>query len=486
MKSKKIILSCIVCFFTFFNCYSQDPYGTYEGEYNNVFCYSNGSTTYNSGQTNSVTINGHSVSTGLKYQCVEFVQRYYAFIYGLEIDQYFGNANSFYSGASGAGLVAYANGTIEPKVGDIVCSNGGTYGHVAIIRDVTSTSVTVIQQNWSNTSADLNKVLTRSGNTIGSFSASYSVIGVVRRQCTSTSNSEWDFTTNQLCWTIRQDAAHSDFLASDWWRLISRNKQPQIISPDLTANYSSFNKIAIRLSITATAPSTICRVYFDMGSGFGASCMSQKSVNFVNNVAQDIEFDIPSCASGNIKRVMFDLYDNATITNGTIIAIQWIKFKNVAQNVTVNCIADPTNGGTTNPNGYQSYTAGQTATINAIQNTGWHFVEWKDENNTSYTSNPYSFTINSNKTFTAYFELDNTGIEQNNINKLSCFINNECLILKNCGKNAMITIYNIEGKKMINASINENECFNVTCLKNGIYYLKVETGNKTYNMKICK
>jgi len=168
---------------------SGDPFGTIVGSYNGVTAYSNYDDQYFSYEYNYVD----GYNTGMKWQCVEYVNRYYYLIYGLQIRIPGTNAIDYYDTASQRGLVAYSNkGTTSPQPGDILCSNGKTtqppskrYGHVAIVRDVTNDSVHVIHQNWTNTGADNDKSISMKiagGHYIVSgFSSSYPVQGWLRR-----------------------------------------------------------------------------------------------------------------------------------------------------------------------------------------------------------------------------------------------------------------------------------------------------------------
>lgn len=172
-----------ICFFVFLFIVSINllgvDYGTKVGEFNSVPAYSNGTTSFVSSDYN----NYNGINTGMKWQCVEFVNRYYAKVYNMNLKdtEIYGNANTYFQNAGQAGLKTYANGgTTAPEVGDIICSNGGTYGHVGIVRSVSTNSITVIHQNWSNSTADNEKVLSRSGNNVGTFNSTYPVQGWVR------------------------------------------------------------------------------------------------------------------------------------------------------------------------------------------------------------------------------------------------------------------------------------------------------------------
>lgn len=158
---------------------SADPLGAKLGSYNGVTCYSNGTSGRWSSKDplNSVTIQvserykvgkkwktrtiDKSIVTGYKWQCVEYVNRYYALQYGLDIGG--GNGADYYGRASKKGLAAYKDGgKILPIPGDIVCWGGGPggYGHVAVVREVGSDYVKVIEQNRLCTKTDADHKIT--------------------------------------------------------------------------------------------------------------------------------------------------------------------------------------------------------------------------------------------------------------------------------------------------------------------------------------
>lgn len=131
-------------------------FNTYLGSFDGVSIYSNGSNGYNSKQSNYY--NGYR--TGLKWQCVEFTSRYFKAKFNRQIAG--GNANSYYSSAFSKGLNRAPNGSSnKPRAGNLLCSAGnnakGNVGHCAIIADVGSDSVKVVEQNWSNSTSDANK-----------------------------------------------------------------------------------------------------------------------------------------------------------------------------------------------------------------------------------------------------------------------------------------------------------------------------------------
>jgi surface antigen len=151
------------------------PWGTYVGSFQAVPGYSNGSTGYL----------GPDDTYGYRYQCVEWVNRFYVQMFAHVNMVHNGNANQYYDNYVQLGLDRYPNGGTEPpEPGDIICSDGGDYGHIAVIRAVGTNSVTVVQQNWYEDSRDSALVLGMSTGggyyTVSSFSPSYPVQGWLR------------------------------------------------------------------------------------------------------------------------------------------------------------------------------------------------------------------------------------------------------------------------------------------------------------------
>lgn len=90
---------------------------------------------------------------GEKWQCVEFVRRYYLSVLGLHLT-FKGHANKWYTPGAQDGqrtatqLVQYNNGSeTKPKYQDILVLQTNSFGHVAIIAEVNEESVVIAQQN---------------------------------------------------------------------------------------------------------------------------------------------------------------------------------------------------------------------------------------------------------------------------------------------------------------------------------------------------
>ncbi|HHV65340.1 MAG TPA: CHAP domain-containing protein [Peptococcaceae bacterium] len=131
---------------------SEYPAGTPIDEYKGVVVYSNG-TNYMSSHGLNFSQDGYYY--GYKWQCVEFVKRFYYLKFGHEMPDGAGNAKYFFNpmleqGAFNEqrGLYQYHNGgDVKPQEDDLLVFTDGAYGHVAIISEVGKDWIEVIQQN---------------------------------------------------------------------------------------------------------------------------------------------------------------------------------------------------------------------------------------------------------------------------------------------------------------------------------------------------
>lgn len=92
---------------------------------------------------------------GQKWQCVEFVKRFYRHAKSHAMPDVWGHAKSFFDESlpDGAfnprrGLAQYRNGSMNgPRPDDLIVFTDTRYGHVAIVTQVSSNFLEVIQQN---------------------------------------------------------------------------------------------------------------------------------------------------------------------------------------------------------------------------------------------------------------------------------------------------------------------------------------------------
>jgi surface antigen len=124
---------------------------------NHVIVYYNGGMGNVSGRNTSP--DGYNI--GLKYQCVEFVKRYYYEHYKHKMPNAYGNAIDFFNKElkdgtlnKDRGLIQYTNPSkSKPQVGDLIIMDAtwtNEYGHVVIVSNVTDDEVEIIQQNAGN------------------------------------------------------------------------------------------------------------------------------------------------------------------------------------------------------------------------------------------------------------------------------------------------------------------------------------------------
>ena len=141
----------------FFQRQNVNPYyevGQPVDSLHGVIVYYNGGVDHVSGRN----LTEDNYNLGLKYQCVEFVKRYYYEHLNHKMPDSYGHAKSFFNGKYKDGnlnkernLVQYTNPSRErPMVSDLVIFDGtlkNRYGHVAIISGVTDHEIEIIQQN---------------------------------------------------------------------------------------------------------------------------------------------------------------------------------------------------------------------------------------------------------------------------------------------------------------------------------------------------
>lgn len=124
---------------------------------NGVVVYCNGGFSGNCGRN---VVDGYNI--GLKYQCVEFVKRYYFERFRHRMPDSYGHAKDLFDtavvdGAMNArrGLRQFTNGSAaRPRPDDLLVLDGwrgNPYGHVAIISRVHDGEVEVVQQNTGRT-----------------------------------------------------------------------------------------------------------------------------------------------------------------------------------------------------------------------------------------------------------------------------------------------------------------------------------------------
>jgi surface antigen len=113
---------------------------------------------------------------GLKWQCVEYIKRFYYDAKGHKMPDVLGHAKDFFDGSVKQGelnqkrnLLQYRNGdNIKPQADDLIVFTDTYYGHVAIVTEVTDKDIEIIQQNIYGKPRDRLKLTIKDGKyTIG-------------------------------------------------------------------------------------------------------------------------------------------------------------------------------------------------------------------------------------------------------------------------------------------------------------------------------
>lgn len=137
-----------------FNFNSEKNVGQPLDSLNGVYVYYNGGVNNISGRN---TTKDH-YNLGLKYQCIEFVKRYYYEHFNHKMPDSYGHAKDFFDQNLKDGkknvkrdLTQYSNPSkSKPKADDLLIYSRtifNRFGHVAIVSKVTNHEVEIIQQN---------------------------------------------------------------------------------------------------------------------------------------------------------------------------------------------------------------------------------------------------------------------------------------------------------------------------------------------------
>ena len=132
----------------------SSSWGTAMDSFQGVVAYSNGS---QSGvHSNARQTEAGETRYGLKYQCVEYVNRYSVLANGT--GNMIGTGNAIdYARPRGFGYTWIENKKDDnlPQLGDIIVFGGGSYGHVAIATNTSTSSVGIIQQNTDSVRSNI-------------------------------------------------------------------------------------------------------------------------------------------------------------------------------------------------------------------------------------------------------------------------------------------------------------------------------------------
>ncbi len=146
------IISIILAFGVIYILRDRKMIGKEIDNYKNVSIYHNG-IMYTKAYGKNYSEDGYYY--GQKWQCVEFVKRFYYQSKEHRMPDVYGHAKDFFNSDlkqgelnKRRGLVQYVNGgNIKPEPDDLMVFTDTKFGHVAIVTQVTADYIEVIQQN---------------------------------------------------------------------------------------------------------------------------------------------------------------------------------------------------------------------------------------------------------------------------------------------------------------------------------------------------
>ncbi|MCQ2295420.1 MAG: leucine-rich repeat protein [Bacteroidales bacterium] len=127
--------------------------------------------------------------------------------------------------------------------------------------------------------------------------------------------------------------------------------------------------------------------------------------------------------------------------------------------------------------GSGSYAEGESATLTATANAGFHFLHWQDGN----SDNPRTISVTSDSTFVAYFEADEPqGIDAVDGSTIQVYPNPTIDLLHIDGTFSCAELYNLSGQRLL--TTHESD-INLEAIPSGQYLLVI---NGTTTIKILK
>jgi hypothetical protein len=155
------------------------------------------------------------------------------------------------------------------------------------------------------------------------------------------------------------------------------------------------------------------------------------------------------------------------------------KFEAIRYHVTVS--VNEANMGRVTGDG--DYAVNATATIEAIPNAGYRFIQWND----NITQNPRTITVTSNMTFTAIFDVE-TGIKDISTSAIHIYPNpameNIHITLPENVQQGIFTLYDMQGKMLMKQEIGKEEIISVGYLSSGMYIYKITTDKQNHQGKM--
>ena len=215
--------------------------------------------------------------------------------------------------------------------------------------------------------------------------------------------------------------------------------------------------------------------WFQQGS---STVIYPNSQNSTSATSMTANYTIPTTAVTGYYNTY--TYNNA---DGMLMLNSSFYINSLSNTYLIQTIANPINGGSIT--GAGNINSSQNCTLTATSYSGYYFFNWTENGNIVSTDSIYTFTVNSNRSLVANFNLIISVPEINDNNDIILYPNpannyfNVCLNTE-IDKNTIIQVYDIFGKLIV-SQISTNEALikvNVEGFKKGVYYITVMQKDK--------
>lgn len=155
---------------------------------------------------------------------------------------------------------------------------------------------------------------------------------------------------------------------------------------------------------------------------------------------------------------------------------------------TVTTAVDPGTGG--NAIGGGDYLVGDAVTLTALPVQGYEFVNWTNESGTEVATTPvYNFIMGTytRGTYTAHFKVT-LGVKEENALGLTLYPNpaDQLLFIEGITENTKLTVYQLNGVKVLETTLERDSHINISTLGNGMYIGVFENDKGRSSMRIIK
>ena len=134
-----------------------------------------------------------------------------------------------------------------------------------------------------------------------------------------------------------------------------------------------------------------------------------------------------------------------------------------------------------------TYNEGETVTITAVANNGYHFQKWQDD----IVANPRTITVTGNATYVAYFQADaNDGVNTVADNAQVVLYPNpahDAVTLSGVEAGATLRLIDVSGREILaRTAAADRVTVDISSLAPGVYYIRVSSSLGTSTHKLVK